>query len=262
MLPLDGLILDMDGVLWHGPDPIPGLTSFFDTLEHLALPFVLATNNSTGTREHFMTKLAGLGVQVAPEQILTSSYATADFLLELTEPGASVYLVGEAGLEDALTTRGFRLSSDNARLVVAGLDRGFSYGKIAIAARLIRNGARFIGTNPDRTLPTPDGLYPGAGTMLAAIAAASGVEPLIVGKPEPLMIQHALRTLGTPPARTAMVGDRLDTDILAGKRAGIKTILVFSGVTQPEHMAASELQPDWAFDDIRALAAALSTHAN
>jgi 4-nitrophenyl phosphatase len=258
MLELDGLIIDMDGVLWRGPEPIPGLNAFFDTLQRLAIPFVLATNNSTSSIEQYVQKLAGFGLQVPPERIVTSAYATADYLLDQAEPGTPVYMVGEDGLHAALTSRGFRLSPDDARFVVAGLDRGLTYEKLAIAMRLIENGARFIGTNADRTLPTPQGLRPGAGTVLAAIATASGVEPLIVGKPEPLMIRQALRILDTAPERTAMVGDRLETDILAGKRAGTKTVLVLSGVARREELGESDVQPDWVLDDIGALAAALS----
>jgi 4-nitrophenyl phosphatase len=262
MLELDGLILDMDGVLWRGPEPMPGLDSFFDMLQRRAMPFVLATNNSTSSIEQYVAKLAGFGFQVPPGRIVTSAYATADYLLKESEPGAPVYMVGEEGLEDALKSRGFRLTAEHAQFVVAGLDRRLTYDKLAIAMQLIGNGARFIGTNADRTLPTPDGLRPGAGTVLAAIATASGVEPFIVGKPEPQMIRQAMRILGTAPERTAMVGDRLETDILAGKKAGIRTILVLSGVARREQLAESEVQPDWVLDDIRALDAALSKDAN
>jgi 4-nitrophenyl phosphatase len=262
MLQLDGLIIDMDGVLWRGSEPMPGLDSFFDTLRDCAMPFVLATNNSTSSVEQYVDKLAGFGLQVPAERIVTSAYATADYLLGQAEPGAPVYMVGEEGLRAALKSRGFRLTAEGAQFVVAGLDRGLTYEKVAIAMRLIENGARFIGTNADRTLPTPDGLRPGAGTVLAAIATASGVEPFVVGKPEPLMIQQALRILGTAAQHTAMVGDRLETDILAGKKAGIRTILVLTGVARREDLADSEIQPDWVLDDIRALSAALSQDAN
>ena len=261
MLDLDGLILDMDGVLWRGPEPMAGLTSFFHTLERLAMPFVLATNNSTGSAEQYTLKLAQMGVQVPPERILTSASATADYLLEEGEPGAPVYVIGEEALQTTLQSRGFRLTADGARFVVVGLDRGLTYEKLATAMRLIANGARFIGTNPDRTLPTPDGFRPGAGTILAAVSAASGVEPAIVGKPQPPMIRQALRVLGTAPARTAMVGDRLDTDILGGKNAGTRTILLLSGVTRREQVDGSAVQPDWILADIRALGAALSQDA-
>jgi 4-nitrophenyl phosphatase len=241
---------------------MPGLNSFFDTLRQRAIPFVLATNNSTSSIEQYVDKLARFGLQVPPERIVTSAYAAADYLLDQAERGTPVYMVGEEGLRAALKSRGFRLTADGARFVVAGLDRGLTYEKLAIAMQLIENGARFIGTNSDRTLPTPEGLRPGAGTVLAAIATASGVEPFIVGKPQPLMIQRALHVLDTLPDRTAMVGDRLETDILAGRKAGIKTILVLSGVTRRGDLAESDVQPDWVLDDIRALADALRQDAS
>jgi 4-nitrophenyl phosphatase len=262
MLQLDGLIIDMDGVLWRGPKPMPGLGAFFDALQRRAIPYVLATNNSTSSIEQYVHKLAGFGLQVPPEHIVTSAYATADYLLGETERGTPVYMIGEEGLAAALQSRGFRLTADDARFVVAGLDRELTYDKLAIAMQLIGNGARFIGTNADRTLPTPDGLRPGAGTVLAAITAASGVDPFIIGKPEPLMIRQALDILDTPPDRTAIVGDRLETDILAGKRTGIRTILVLSGVTRREQLGESDVQPDWILDDIRALGDALNQDAN
>jgi 4-nitrophenyl phosphatase len=259
---LNGLILDMDGVLWRGSEPMPGLRAFFETLGRLGIPFALATNNSTRSTGQYVEKLAAFGIAVEPDQIVTSAYATADYLLEEAGPGVGVYMVGEEGLRAALTSRGFRLIEDGAQYVVAGMDRGINYEKLVTAMELIGAGARFIGTNPDRTFPTPEGLRPGAGTVLAAIAAASGVEPVIIGKPEPPMIQQALRVLGTATERTAIVGDRLETDILAGKKGGIRTILVLSGVAQREHLAESEIQPDWVVEDIRALAAVLSGDAN
>jgi 4-nitrophenyl phosphatase len=258
MFELDGLVLDMDGVLWRGAEPMPGLALFFETIRQRKIHFILATNNSTRTVDQYVEKLGGMGVRVRPEQVLTSAFATADHLLTLTGRGASVYAVGEVGLMTALESRGFQVTAQGADFVVAGLDRGLSYDKVAKAMELIGNGAQFIGTNPDLTFPTPDGPRPGAGSVLAAISAASGVEPVIVGKPQPLMFQQALTRLGTRPEGTAMVGDRLETDILGGIRAGLRTILVLSGVTQHEQLAQSPLQPDWVFEDIRALAAALA----
>ncbi len=254
---IDGLILDMDGVLWRGPRVMPGLATFFQAIRRLRAGFILATNNSTRTVGQYVDKLAVLGVQVRPEQVLTSAYASADHLLGMTERGAKVYAVGEEGLDAALESRGFRLAADGAQFVIAGLDRAFTYRKMATAATLIRKGARFIGTNPDLTLPTPSGPLPGAGAVLAAISAACGIEPTIVGKPEPLMFQQALAWLGTDPERTAVVGDRLETDILGGKNAGVRTILVLSGVTSKELLAESPIRPDWVFDDIGALSTAL-----
>ncbi len=257
VIELDGLILDMDGVLWRGSQPMEGLTAFFELLERLGIGYVLATNNATRTVQQYVDKLADLGVQVRPEQVLTSACATAEYLVTVAPPGTAVFAIGEAGLIDALESRGFRLTSDGAQYVVAGLDRDFDYHKLSQAMQLILNGARFIGTNPDRTFPAPEGLQPGAGAVLAAIGAAAGVEPLIVGKPQPLMFQMATARLGTRPERTAMVGDRLDTDISGGQSAGLRTVLVLSGVTGRQQLQASSIKPDWVVDDIRALTAAL-----
>ena len=259
MLDVDGLILDMDGVLWRGSEPLPGLASFFDTMRQRGMGFLLATNNSTRSVTQFVDKLNGMGVRIRPEQVITSAYAAADHLLTLAAPGTRVYAVGEEGLVAALESRGFQVTADEAEFVVVGLDQGFTFQKLATAMELILNGAVYIGTNPDLTFPGPAGLQPGAGSMLAAISAASGVEPTIVGKPQTLMFQQALLRLGTRPGRTAMVGDRMETDILGARNAGIRTILVLSGVTTAEGLAEATFQPDWVFEDIRALSVALES---
>ena len=259
MLDVDGLILDMDGVLWRGSEPLPGLASFFDTMRRRGMGFLLATNNSTRSVTQFVDKLNGMGVQIRPEQVITSAYAAADHLLTLAAPGTRVYAVGEEGLVAALESRGFQVTADEAEFVVVGLDQGFTFQKLATAMELILNGAVYIGTNPNLTFPGPAGLQPGAGSMLAAISAASGVEPIIVGKPQTLMFQQALLRLGTRPGRTAMVGDRMETDILGARNAGIRTILVLSGVTTAEGLAEATFQPDWVFEDIRALSVALES---
>jgi 4-nitrophenyl phosphatase len=257
VLELDGLVLDMDGVLWRGVEPMPGLVPFFSALRQQGIHFILATNNSTSTVAQYVDKLGGMEVEIRPDQVITSAYATADHLLTLAEPGTPVYAVGEEGIIDALESRGFRVTAEGAQFVVAGLDRHFTYDKMAQAMQLILKGASYIGTNPDVTLPTPGDLLPGAGAVLAGISAATGVEPMIVGKPEVLMFQQALVRLGTRPEVTAMVGDRLETDILGGHNAGLRTILVLSGITQCDELVESPLQPDWVFEDIRALTAAL-----
>jgi 4-nitrophenyl phosphatase len=257
VLELDGLILDMDGVLWRGMEPMPGLVPFFDALRQQGIHFILATNNSTRTVAQYVDKLAGMGVEIRPDQVITSAYAAADYLLTLAAPGTPVYAVGEEGVTDALESRGFRVTAEGARFVVAGLDRHFTYEKMARAMQLILKGASYIGTNPDVTLPTPTDPFPGAGAILAGITAATGVEPMIVGKPEALMFQQAMARLGTRPEQTAIVGDRLETDILGGRNAGLRTILVLSGITQQDDLDVSPLQPDWVLEDIRALTAAL-----
>lgn len=253
MIDVAGLIMDMDGVLWRGDQGLPGLRAFFNTLHRREIRFCLATNNSSRTIDYFVGKLAGMGVEVEANQIISSAYATADYLLAEMGPDCAVHVVGQDGVVDALTSRGFRLTENGADCVVVGIDRQFSYQKLRAASALIQRGARFIGTNGDLTFPTPEGPAPGAGAILAAISAASGVEPTIIGKPEPLMFQLALERMGTDPERTLMVGDRLETDILGGQRAGLGTILVLSGVTDRTVLAGSSIQPDWVLDDISAL---------
>lgn len=244
------LIIDMDGVLWQGNQPLPGLLSFFQFLRNRGIKFVLATNNASQTPEQYLSKLAGMGVTVHPEEILTSAQATAMHLATVAPKGASVYTIGEAGVQQALTEQGFTLTTGSAPYVVVGMDRTLSWEKLAQATLNIRAGATFIGTNPDKTLPTERGLTHGNGAVLAALQAATEVAPMIVGKPEPLMYFQAMARLGGTPTDTAGLGDRLDTDILGAVRAGIKSILVLSGVSTRAQLAEVNFKPDWVFDGI------------
>lgn len=250
---LHNLIIDMDGVLWQGSQPLPGLIPFFEFLRRRGIQFILATNNASQTPEQYLAKLAGMGVTVARSEILTSAQATAQHLAGVAPKGASVYTIGEAGVTQALTEQGFTLTTGSAPYVVVGMDRGLSWEKLAQATLNIRAGATFIGTNPDRTLPTERGLTHGNGAVLAALQTATDVAPFIVGKPEPLMYQQAMARLGGTPANTAGLGDRLDTDILGAVRAGIKSILVLSGVSTRGQLAELNYQPDWVFDGIKDL---------
>ena len=244
------LIIDMDGVLYHESDPMPSLVNFFDFLRQRDIRFVLATNNSTRTPQQFVEKMAGMGVRIRPADLITSAQATAAHLREIAPPGTPVYAVGQVGLTTALQEAGFLLDSHRAEFVVAGLDTSVTYEKLRTATLLIRQGAAFIGTNPDATLPTPEGLAPGAGSILAAIQTATGVAPKIIGKPEPTMYRQAMARLGANPADTAALGDRLETDILAAQRTGVLSLLVLSGATNRALLAGSEIQPDLVFEDI------------
>jgi 4-nitrophenyl phosphatase len=249
------LIIDMDGVLWRGAEPLPGIAEFFAFLRRRGIRFVLATNNSSRTEAQYAERLAGYGAPVALDEILTSSTATAEHLATLIPEGSRVYAIGLDGVQQALTQRGFVLSEeDGAAAVVVGIDWHVTYQQLKRATLLIRAGAAFVGTNPDKTYPAPEGIIPGNGALLAAIETATDVRPIVVGKPEPILYQQAMQRLGTPLAATAALGDRLETDILGGIRAGTKTILVMSGVTTPEQLAASDYQPDWVFRDILDLA--------
>jgi 4-nitrophenyl phosphatase len=247
---IKAVVSDMDGVLWRGNQPVRGLGDFFAFLRERKIRFILATNNATRTAAQYAIKLAEMGVQVAEAEVLPSCDVVSDYLAAAAPKGAHVFVVGEAALADSLTARGFVVSEDQAEYVVAGLDRYATYAKLARAARFIRNGARFIGTNPDRTFPGENEIAPGAGSLLAFIEAATDVKPFIVAKPEPEMFRQALARLGSQPEETVMIGDRLETDILGGQQAGLKTILVLSGIHQEEDIAKFGIHPDWIFSDI------------
>jgi 4-nitrophenyl phosphatase len=255
------LIIDMDGVLWLGNQAMPGLVDFIDTLRRLEIRFVLATNNASKSGEEFVAKLAGFNTCVYPEEILTSPQATASYLVQHA-PDARIYVIGEPGLVSELTRKGLAVvPQDNpagATHVVVGWDRQLTYAKLVEACLLIRAGATFIGTNPDVTYPEARGIVPGNGATLAALRVATDVEPLIIGKPQPEMMIQAMQRLGSTPANTAVLGDRLDTDILGGERAGLTTLLVLSGVTSREAALSSSIKADYIFADIRELAKTLT----
>lgn len=261
---LSYLLVDMDGVLWRGCTPQPGLADFISFLRKRGIQFILATNNASKTPQNYVERLAGYGITIAPQQVLTSSLATSLYLLEQAPTNARVFVIGEIGLKAALAEQGFECWSDAgsfeelavsqaADYVVVGWDRDLSWRKLARANLLIRAGAGFVGTNPDPTWPSEAGLLPGNGATLAALQAASGVTPVVIGKPSKLMFDFALKRLGAEPSQTAMVGDRLDTDILGGAQAGLLTVLLMSGVTDQALLAASPVQPDLIFADIAAL---------
>ena len=259
---IKNLILDMDGVLWRGETPLPGLADFFTTLRHNNIQFVLATNNASKTPAMYVEKLARFGVEVEQDLVFTSAEATGQYVAERYARETAVFVVGDVGLQTAIQTRGFRLltvdevlAGETAVFVVAGFNPNTVYAQLAAGSLLIRKGADFIGTNPDLTFPSEYGQLPGAGSILAFIQAATGVEPTVIGKPGPLIFQLAMQKLGGTPQNTAMVGDRLETDIAGGKAAGIQTILVLSGISQRNDVAqANGLQPDFIFTDIQEIA--------
>jgi 4-nitrophenyl phosphatase len=247
------LLIDMDGVLWRGKTPLPGLSDFFGLLRERPIAFRLVTNNAGRTPAQYVEKLAGMGIRVTPDEILTSGVATAQYLAA-TAPGASVYVIGTEGLCQVLADYGLRLSSgDRADFVVVGWDQELTFRKLADATILIRAGAKFIGTNPDVTWPDDQVLLPGNGATLAYLQASTSVAPLIIGKPERPMFDAALAALGTDRAETAMLGDRIETDILGAQNAGLRGILVLSGASDRAALEASPVRPDWVFDDIGAL---------
>jgi len=251
---ITGLIIDMDGVLYRANQRLPGAKEFIELLQARGVPFVLLTNNSTRTRAQYAQKLAALEMRVPADSIVTSAQATAEYLAQTAPPGARVYVIGEDGIRDALTQRGFTLVEDtDAHYVVVGMDTKLTYEKLRRAALAIRAGAMFIGTNPDRTFPAPDGLYPGTGSLLALLESATDVQPLVIGKPQPTIFELAIQQTGLSKAGTAIVGDQVETDIRGGQAAGLATILVMTGASSLSDLERSGLQPDWVFNDLGAL---------
>lgn len=224
-------LIDMDGVLVDEGQPIPGAVEFVDRLSATSLRFLVLTNNSIFTPGDLHARLRRVGIRVPGSSIWTSALATAQFL-ETQRPGGTAYVIGEAGLTTALHEIGYVLTDVDPDYVVLGETRTYSFEAITRAIRLVGGGARFIATNPDPTGPSSDGALPATGSVAALITKATGVEPYFVGKPNPLMVRTALNTVAGHSETTAMVGDRMDTDIIAGMEAGLETILVLTGVTK------------------------------
>ena len=247
-----GLILDMDGVLWRAETPIGDLPEIFDQFERRNWRVVLATNNATRSPDQYLDKLAGYGVKRLERwQIVNSAMAASHYLKQRHPKGGKVYVIGQDGLFDALTEQGFLPSEDDDVLaVVVGMDRGITYHKLSHATLLIRAGTPFIGTNPDRTFPTPEGLTPGTGAILAAIEAATDVPPKILGKPGPAMYSLAMERLNTQPHQTVAVGDRLETDIAGAQKLGCLSAVVLSGVSTPDEIQSWQPAPNYVADDL------------
>jgi NagD protein len=222
--------MDMDGVLVHEDRPIPGADRFIGRLRELGRPFLVLTNNSIYTPRDLAARLGASGLHVPEEAIWTSALATAAFLAD-QRPRGTAFVIGEAGLTTALHEAGYTMSERSPDYVVLGETRAYSQERITLAIRLIAAGARFIATNPDPTGPTPAGIVPATGAVAALISRATNVQPYYVGKPNPLMMRSALNAIDAHSERTAMIGDRMDTDIVAGLEAGLETILVLTGVT-------------------------------
>jgi NagD protein len=228
--PICSWLMDMDGVLVHEEDAIPGADQWIARLREREIPFLVLTNNSIYTRRDLAARLRTSGLDVPEKSIWTSALATAKFL-EDQRPGGSAFVIGEAGLTTALHASGYTLTERAPDYVVLGETRTYSFERITLAIRLIDSGARFIATNPDATGPTLEGPLPATGSVAALISRATGVDPYFVGKPNPLMMRSALNAIDAHSETTAMIGDRMDTDIVSGLEAGMHTILVLSGLT-------------------------------
>ncbi len=233
-----GLILDMDGVLWADSQALIDLPATFSRFKERNLAVTLATNNSTRTVEQYLEKLAGFGVIVEPWQVITSALAVAELLAGRFPAETPLFAIGGEGLMQALKAKGFEIlpveKAPEAEAVVFGIDRAINFEKMVEATLLVRAGKPFYATNADKTFPTPRGQIPGAGAWLSIITTASGIEPTIAGKPQTAMLQIALDRLGTPKETTYVIGDRLETDIAGGQALGCPTALVLTGIATRE----------------------------
>lgn len=249
------VLLDMDGVVYVGETPIPGVQPFLDYLDSTGRKWLCVTNNATKTPQMFVDKLTNMNIQAEPHNVLGSAQATAYWLGQKYPEGGKVIMVGQDGLRSALEENGFEIITEykDAQFVVAGMHFGLTYDELATAALAIRDGAFFVGTNPDPSFPSERGQVPGAGSILKLLETATGVQPVIIGKPNPGMFELAMSQLGVTAQETLMVGDRYDTDIAGAIELGMPTVGVLTGVTSREAFEQEEKPPNLILEDVQAL---------
>jgi NagD protein len=244
-----GFISDMDGVIYHGNRILPGVAEFIHWMIENDKKFVFLTNSPEKTPHELSMKLERMGLSVSPDHFYTSAMATAEFL-HAQNPGCTAYVIGEAALAKALYDHKIYMNDVNPDYVVVGETRTYSFEKIEKAIALVNAGAKLIGTNPDITGPTERGIMPATGSLMAPIEIATGKKAYFVGKPNPLMLRHGLRMLGCHSEDIAFIGDRMDTDIIAGIESNVDTILVLSGVTARENIDDFPYRPKYIFEGI------------
>ncbi|GAB3662892.1 HAD-IIA family hydrolase [Zhihengliuella somnathii] len=254
---IDCWLTDMDGVLVHENQAIDGAAELIDGWRSRGQRFLVLTNNSIFTPRDLRARLSSSGLDIPEENIWTSALATAEFLRRQST-GGRAYVIGEAGLTTALHDAGFIMTDRDPDFVVLGETRTYSFEAITRAIRLIEGGARFISTNPDATGPSAEGLLPATGAIAALITSATNKQPYVVGKPNPMMFRSALNRIDAHSETTAMIGDRMDTDIIAGMEAGLLTVLVHSGITQEHDVAAFPFRPDLTYPSVKELGAELT----
>ncbi|MBB3909305.1 4-nitrophenyl phosphatase [Anoxybacillus rupiensis] len=245
-----GYLIDLDGTMYRGTECIAEAREFVKELHRRNIPYLFVTNNSSRTPMQVAEKLKSFDIPATEQQIFTTSQATANYIFE-QKPDASVYIVGEDGIREALKEKGFTFAAEDAEFVVMGIDRTITYEKLAIACLAVRNGATFISTNGDIAIPTERGLLPGNGSLTAVVAVSTQVSPIFIGKPEKIIMEQALKVLGVPREETLMIGDYYDTDIKAGMNAGIDTLLVHTGVTTKELLKQYDQQPTYTADSLQ-----------
>lgn len=244
MTTFKGYLLDLDGTMYRGGKPFPEAVEFVKKLAVEEIPYLFVTNNSTTSPLDVSKRLQQMGIPCEEENILTSSLAAATYMKDLPFR-QTAYLIGEPGLKEAIKMCGIEEVEEHPGFVVVGLDRQFTYNKLAKASQAIRAGAHFLSTNRDEVIPTEQGLMPGNGAITSAVAAASGKSPVFIGKPEKIMIDQAVEKMGLPRSELVLIGDNYDTDILAGIRAGIATIHVDTGVTRAADLHKKEQLPTY-----------------
>lgn len=246
-----GYLLDLDGTIYRGTEAIEGAKEFLSHLKDQHIPYLFLTNNSSASPQQVAIRLQKMGIDASPDEVYTSSMATAQYMSE-HEAGCTVYMIGEDGLHEELVQHGFVLTEESPQYVVVGIDRTFTYEKLAIAATAVRKGAKLIATNPDPAIPTEKGLQPGNGSLIAAVSVAASTKPIVIGKPEPIIVRYALERLGTEAAQTLVVGDNLHTDIEAGANSGLDSLLVLTGYSTREDAEDHAVQPTYIAEDLTA----------
>lgn len=260
--PMKGLLLDLDGTLYHGTKRIDGADLLIRQLREWKLPYRFVTNNSTVSSEIVAERLCRMGIEAEPDEVCTSAQAAAQYITHLKQ-GASVLVIGESGLLEAAEAAGLKLTEEQPDFVLQGLDRQLSYEQVTRAVRSIHQGAEYVLTNPDLLLPGEGGLFPGAGSIGAMLTAAGGKEPTLIGKPSKILMDYSLRQLGLPAEETWVIGDNLATDIAAGHASGCGTILVLTGLTNRDNLddyaERAGCRPDIICDDLHKLSSYISS---
>lgn len=259
MLPYTTYLIDLDGVIYRGDELLPGAKEFVAWLEAHEKKYLFLTNNSFATEAQILAKLERLGIASDAAHLLSAGQVAVQAVARRF-PGGAVYLIGEQPMIELVTSRNLtvaRVDAEVADAVLVGLDRGFTYAKLNCAVRAVLSGAFFITVNRDALLPVVGGFLPGCGALTAAIEAGSGVTPQVVGKPEPMLLQEAMRMLASQPSDTVMIGDGLDVDILAGKAAGTHTLLVLTGRSTSQDVERLHIQPDHVYQDLTEVVAHL-----
>lgn len=237
---IKGILLDLDGTVYWGRKSVPGSARFVAKMRRLGIRCLFVTNRANRTPREISLHLKDIGIPCRDSDVLTSAEATAKYIGK-----GSVYCIGEKGMKRAIRQQELTLNDRNPDCVIVSFDRSFTYGKLFKACQLIHAGSKFIATNPDKGLKTDEGIYPGTGAIIAAVVSCTGVEPLVIGKPERLIVDMALDKINLAKKEVLMVGDNIETDIVAGKKAGVRTVLMLTGISKRQHVCKSRVKPTW-----------------